>query len=59
MTKACRGTVSGDTLMTGAKKICRCQRTLEIIWSVHKRNASAHPFYERLGGKHITDEELI
>ncbi len=59
VTEAYRGQGAGKALMTGAKQVCRDQRIPEILWSVYKRNPSAHPFYEHLGGKYITDEDFM
>ena len=59
VTEACRGQGAGKALMTAAKQVCREQGIPEILWSVYKRNPSAHPFYERLGGQYITDEDFM
>jgi GNAT superfamily N-acetyltransferase len=59
VTESTRGQGAGKALMMGAKQVCRDNDIREMAWSVFKWNPSAHPFYERLGAKYVTDEDFM
>lgn len=49
----------GKAMMLYAQRICREAGGKQMVWSVYKRNRSAHRFYEQLGGTYIDDEDYM
>jgi GNAT superfamily N-acetyltransferase len=57
--EAWRGRGLGQQLMQAAAQICRNAGGSELFWAVYLKNHRALDFYQKLGGKAITDLQFM